>query len=161
MVDRSGKYYCKLHKDKIDIIIMMVRHRNNIKETDMTNEEIHEQQDKELCKQSTFTFDYLLPDFCSKMNLYGSAVYNSVVIIINIAGIYVAWILLHYIASQCYITFCVPNTVYGFVMSPFLAPAPHCQGLRWAIYNGANVIGNMWIVLGTWLCCHVLRLPEK
>jgi len=141
---------------------MMVRHRNNIKDTEnMTNEEIHEEQDKELCIQSMFSFDYLLPDFCGKMKLYGYAIYNSGLVIINISGIYVAWILLHYIASQCYITFCVPNTMYGFMMSPFLAPAPHCQGLRWAIYNGANVIGNMWIVLGTWLCCYILRRPEK
>ena len=78
---------------------MMVRHRNNIKDTNnMSNEEIHEEQDKELCKQTTFNIDYLLPEFCSKMNIYGSAIYNSGVVIINIAGIYVAWILLHYIA---------------------------------------------------------------
>lgn len=141
---------------------MMVRHLNNRKDSEnMSNEEIPEEQEKELCKQSIFSFDYLLPDFCGKMKIYSDSLYNSGVIIINISGIYVAWILLHYIASQCYITFCVPNTFYGFVMSPFLAPAPHCQGLRWAIYNGANVIENMWIVLGTWLCCHILRRPEK
>ena len=141
---------------------MMVRHLNNRKDSEnMSNEEIPEEQEKELCKQSIFSFDYLLPDFCGKMKIYSDSLYNSGVIIINISGIYVAWILLHYIASQCYITFCVPNTFYGFVMSPFLAPAPHCQGLRWAIYNGANVIGNMWIVLGTWLCCNVLYRPEK
>lgn len=141
---------------------MMVRHRNNIKDTDnMPNEEIYEAPDKELYKPSLFFFDYLLPDFTSTIKIYSGSLYNSVVLIINISGIYIAWILIHYIASHCYITFCVPNTFYGFVMSPLLAPAPHCQGLRWAIYNGANVIGNMWIILGTWLCCNVLRRPEK
>ena len=139
----------------------MVKHRNNIKDTTISNEEIHESLDQELCKQSIFTFDCLLPDYTSKIKIVTTSIYNSIFLIINISGIYVAWILLHYIASHCYITFCVPNTIYGFMMSPILAPAPHCQGLRWVVYNGANVIENMWIVFGTWLCCNVLYRPDK
>jgi hypothetical protein len=36
-------------------------------------------------------------------------------------------------------------------MSPFMAAAPHCQALRWAIYNGGNNIVSMWLILGMWL----------
>jgi len=45
----------------------------------------------------------------------------------------------------------VPATVIGFVMSPFIAPTPHCQALRWAIYNGGNSIIAMWVLLGGWI----------
>lgn len=71
---------------------------------------------------------------------------------ITIGGMYIVWIGLHYIASHLYIQFCVPNTLYGFLMSPFMAATPHCQGLRWLIYNAAIMINNMWLTLGAWLC---------
>jgi hypothetical protein len=35
---------------------------------------------------------------------------------------------------------------------------PHCQSLRWVIYNGANTINNMWIILGAWLSYHMMFL---
>ena len=70
--------------------------------------------------------------------------------ILNVAGIYLLWICLHYAASQLYVPLCAPNDVKGFVLSPFIAPAPHCQALRWLIYNGGNSISAMWIIFGTW-----------
>ena len=70
----------------------------------------------------------------------------------EICGIYILWILLHYIASQLYIHFCVSLTIWGLIMSPFLTPTPHCQALRWTIYNGAAVINSMWSVVGVWIC---------
>lgn len=70
----------------------------------------------------------------------------------EICGIYILWILLHYIASHLYIYFCAQLTIWGFIMSPFLAPTPHCQAFRWAIYTGASAINSMWAVLGVWLC---------
>ena len=66
-------------------------------------------------------------------------------------GIYVIWILLHYITPHLYVHFCVPLNMRGFIMSPFIAPSPHCQALRWAIYNGGNTIIAMWVVFGTWI----------
>jgi len=66
-------------------------------------------------------------------------------------GIYLVWIVLHYITPHLYVHFCVPLTMQGFIMSPFMAPSPHCQALRWAIYNGGNTIISMWIVFGTWI----------
>lgn len=77
-------------------------------------------------------------------------------IFINISGIYIVWILLHYVASHLYVKMCVPSTVVGFLLSPFMTATPHCQGLRWIVYNAANIINNMWIILGAWIMSNVL-----
>jgi len=64
--------------------------------------------------------------------------------------LYLFWITLHYTCSHLYVQWCVPATIYGFISSPFLAPAPHCQAFRWVISQGGNIIVTMWIVIGTW-----------
>ena len=79
-----------------------------------------------------------------------------ITIFINISGIYIVWILLHYIASQLYVKMCVPSTLVGFLLSPFMTATPHCQGLRWIVYNAANIINNMWIIFGAWIMSNVL-----
>ena len=78
-------------------------------------------------------------------------------IIINF-GIYIAWICIHYIASHMYVTWCLPFTIAGFVLSPFLIPAPRCYGLRWIIYNGGNSIVSMWALLSTWLVARIIPI---
>ena len=77
-------------------------------------------------------------------------------VFINISGIYLVWIFLHYIASHLYVRLCVPSTIFGFLLSPFMTATPHCQGLRWIVYNAANIINNMWVILGTWIMSNVL-----
>ena len=81
--------------------------------------------------------------------------------IISFSGIYLLWIILHYFASHLYIRFCVPQTIIGFLISPFLTATPHCQGLRWVVYNGGNFINNMWVVLGTWICSNILIMNKE
>jgi len=66
-------------------------------------------------------------------------------------GIYLLWICLHYASSHIYVELCVPKTVNGFILSPFMINAPHCQGLRWIIYNAASVVNQMWKLIGDWL----------
>ena len=83
--------------------------------------------------------------------MYGGIRQNIGWVVKSSVSIYVIWVLLHYISPHLYVHFCVPWTLRGFVMSPFIAPAPHCQALRWAIYNGGNTIIAMWVVLGTWI----------
>ena len=29
------------------------------------------------------------------------------------------------------------------------------------LYNGANIINNMWIVIGTWLCANIMGLNKN
>jgi hypothetical protein len=86
--------------------------------------------------------------------------YKTIVIFINVAGIYLIWILLHYLASHLYVRLCVPNTIEGFIMSPFMVTTPQCQSLRWIVYNGSNIISNMWILLGTWICSVLLSINQ-
>ena len=57
-----------------------------------------------------------------------------------------------------YVTWCLPFTIAGFVLSPFLIPAPHCYGLRWIIYNGGNSIVSMWALLSTWLVARIIPI---
>jgi hypothetical protein len=87
-----------------------------------------------------------------------SHIQNIFKFIFGISGIYLAWICLHYFASHLYVKFCVPITVMGFFLSPFMTATPHCQGLRWVVYNAANMINNMWIVCGTWICSKLLKI---
>ena len=141
--------------------IRMVKKNKEIEEQEpqeekMTIEEIHEQQDRELLNNTPAGEYYFIKfsyDFIYKFFLF---VYKTIRIIIKVSGVYLLWICLHYIASHLYIKFCVPTTIIGFLMSPFMTATPHCQGLRWIVYNAANMINNMWIVLGAWICSTIL-----
>lgn len=85
-------------------------------------------------------------------------IFSCIKFFIKISGVYLLWILLHFAASHMYIKFCVPSSFFGFIISPFMTASPHCQGLRWIIYTGANTINNMWVILGTWLCSYLIQL---
>ena len=90
----------------------------------------------------------------------GCITYKSVKIFFSVSRIYLLWIFLHYVASHSYVKFCTPNTISGFIISPFLSSSPHCNGLRWVINNGSIVINNMWLLLGTWLgSCFIIYKP--
>lgn len=81
--------------------------------------------------------------------------------LLSICGIYLVWIIVHYISSHLYIRFCVASTFIGFLLSPFIAPAVHCQALRWAIYNGGNSIIAMWFILGGWLMRYIVPIRHE
>jgi hypothetical protein len=70
---------------------------------------------------------------------------------IELCGIYLVWIVLHYLSAHLYVSWCTPMTVVGFLLSPFVVPAPHCQAFRWVIVNGSNNITTMWFTFGTWV----------
>ena len=54
--------------------------------------------------------------------------------------IYVFWITLHFAVTKLFIMLCVPTSMWGLIFSPLTAAAPHCQVLRWALYeSGINV----------------------
>lgn len=121
----------------------------------MTIEEINEQQDKELEKTLSNT-DRFLKITYESVNYCFMFTYKTIKFIVKISGIYLLWIILHYFASHLYVKLCVPSTLFGFIMSPFMTATPHCQGLRWIVYNAANMINNMWIVFGAWICSTIL-----
>jgi hypothetical protein len=54
--------------------------------------------------------------------------------------IYIFWITLHFAVTKLFINLCVPTSMWGLIFSPLTAAAPHCQVLRWALYeSGINV----------------------
>jgi hypothetical protein len=117
------------------------------------NETVYLDEDAELQKfkhESDFIFERIHNIFLYLQNI--------VKIIFGVFGIYLLWICLHYFASHLYVKLCVPKTVMGFLLSPFMTATPHCQGLRWVVYNAANMINNMWIVCGTWVCSTLLKI---
>jgi len=115
----------------------------------------NEEEDTELEKTSINSDKFCKTSY-EYMNSFFTITFNFFQFIIKISGIYLLWILLHFSASHLYVKFCVPNTIVGFVMSPFMTATPHCQGLRWLVYNAANMINNMWIILGAWICSTIL-----
>jgi hypothetical protein len=118
------------------------------KEKELTQEDINELNDIELEKfskndifENLYNLSIDVYSFCLRTTLF----------VFKVSGIYLLWISLHYFSAHLYIKFCVPNTIIGFMMSPFMIMTPHCQGLRWIVYNAANIINHMWILIGAWI----------
>jgi len=123
----------------------------NLEENEMTMEEIHSLQDAEFEKiyNSLFSFE----KYISKISSY---IYGPIIFILRLTGIYFVWITLHYAASHVYVQYCVPGTIFGFLISPFLVTTPHCQALRWLISTAADTITKMWLFIGAWICSNIL-----
>jgi len=111
-------------------------------------EEINETNDIELEKISASKHFDTFYEFTDKAVFF---ILRTTIFLFKVSGIYILWIGLHYFSAHLYIKFCVPNSVVGFIMSPFMIMTPHCQGLRWIVYNAANIINHMWILIGAWI----------
>ena len=70
--------------------------------------------------------------------------------IYEVAGIFIFWIVIHFMAANLYHRFCADLSIIGFIKSIFIAQAPHCIAMRWVIYNGGNMINSMWVSLAMW-----------
>jgi len=121
---------------------------DNKKAHHLTPEEINECNDIELERISK---SKLFVDFYEILDNSISFILRTSVFLFKISGVYILWISLHYFSAHLYVKFCVPNSVIGFIMSPFMISTPHCQGLRWIVYNAANIINHMWILIGAWI----------
>lgn len=93
-------------------------------------------------------------------NMKWNALYAYVQPFVNLFGVYIVWIVLFYACSHLHSRLCVPPTVTGFIMTPFLAPSPHCQAFRWVIYNGGNSIVSMWFLLGAWVLSYICPIQR-
>ncbi len=126
------------------------------KKTDIINKNVVNDMD---INKNTSTNDIITNIYKLVINfikLIGKIILNFIIGTFKISIIYLSWIVMHYTASHMYTKFCVPETWYGFLISPLLTSTPHCQGLRWIVYNGANTINSMWILIGTWLCSKII-----
>ena len=80
--------------------------------------------------------------------------------------VYGLWTIAHYCAPMLYVRWCVPLTLMGFIMSPFVSTMPHCVALRWVILTSSDTIKTMFVLLGTWVVSHIMintlvRQPER
>ena len=75
----------------------------------------------------------------------------------NIVIIYLALCLGHFIAANIYPYICCNMSFFGFIISPFMTLAPHCQALRWIIDYTANQLKNYWIFLGTFFIGYIVK----
>ncbi len=126
-----------------------IRYNNRFKEFERNNDENIDEHTKNHSNYHVFL---------NKCNFILSYTFKFFKFIFSVTGVYLLWICLHYFASHLYVKLCVPNTVIGFVMSPFMTATPHCQGLRWVVYNAANMINNMWIICGSFICSTILKI---
>ena len=62
--------------------------------------------------------------------------------------LYGAWIVFHYLSVHLYTTMCLPYTLRGFLISPFVVSSPQCVAIRWMITKSGDNICIMWMVLG-------------
>ena len=115
---------------------------------EINQDEINELNDIELDKISKSKLFDKIYEYLNKLI---SFIFRISIFLFKISGIYMLWICLHYFSAHLYIKFCVPNSIIGFIMSPFMISTPHCQGLRWIVYNAANIINHMWILIGAWI----------
>jgi hypothetical protein len=130
--------------------IESISSNENENENDVIENEVDDDELENIEHNSDFILERIYNIFSHIQNIFK--------FIFGVSGIYLAWICLHYFASHLYIKFCVPITVMGFFLSPFMTATPHCQGLRWVVYNAANMINNMWIICGTWICSTLLKI---
>jgi hypothetical protein len=77
--------------------------------------------------------------------------------IYEVAGVFILWIIIHYIASNLYPKFCAELTFLGLIKSMFVAQSPHCIALRWVIYNGGIAINSMWVSIAFWVTTKMLK----
>ena len=68
----------------------------------------------------------------------------------------------HALCSITYVCVLVCSSyINWYTYVPILVPAPHCYGLRWAIYHGGNSIIAMWTMIGIWLLGRILPLKSE
>jgi hypothetical protein len=81
--------------------------------------------------------------------------------LVDIIKIFAFWTVLHLVAANLYTNFCAHASWYGLLVSPFIAPAPHCRALRWIIYNGGSYLENVWMTLGTYCVAKISTASQR
>ncbi len=145
--------------------MVKTRMTDNQEKEPMTTPEEDEQLVVEVDDRETLldTFNKELDELNKNHNMFAYVQYYTPYIVpyvehvYEIGGIYLFWIVVHYVSARVYVSYCAPADFHGFVMSPFLASAPHCRATRWAVQNGAETIDNMWLVFATWFCSKLVK----
>lgn len=95
------------------------------------------------------------------LNKFPDNIYSKVKFILrlfyDIAGFFILWVTLHFIAANLYSRFCAEQSLFGYIKSIFIAQVPHCVAMRWIIYNGGNVINSMWLSIAVWFTTKIFN----
>jgi hypothetical protein len=65
------------------------------------------------------------------------------------------FVLLHVLSSHLYVHLCVPTTLYGMLMTPFMTAAPHCTALRWVMNVTADKMAVVCTIVATAVASYV------
>jgi|TARA_B100001063_G_scaffold167131_3_gene156090 hypothetical protein len=82
---------------------------------------------------------------------------NIVEIIKGPVVMYGSMITVHYLSTHLYANMCTNWSFYGFLSSPIMTSTPVCSGLSWVIYEGSQVVRDMWVVLGTTMSIYLMK----
>jgi len=80
-----------------------------------------------------------------------------IITLYSFVGYYIMWIVLQYTAAHLYPMYCMPISISGFLLSPFMVSAPHCVAMRWMITEGSNIIITMWVTIGAYAIQRMIR----
>jgi len=81
-----------------------------------------------------------------------------IITLYSFVGYYIMWIVLQYTAAHLYPMYCMPISISGFLLSPFMVSAPHCVAMRWMITEGSNIIITMWVTIGAYAIQRMIRI---
>ena len=68
----------------------------------------------------------------------------------SVSRLYLFWISVHYSSSNLYTHLCTPNSIWGFIQSPFMVISPQCYTIDWVRQKSRDIILNMWSIIGMW-----------
>jgi hypothetical protein len=100
----------------------------------------------------------MLRDFDTNIDMNGISTFINTIppYLKTTAGIYLTWIIFHYIATHLYSNYCNNWSIYGFIFSPLTNSTPFCKGLLYIISNGSANISQMWTLLGSWIAGYLI-----
>jgi len=79
----------------------------------------------------------------------------------TIVCLYFGIVLAHFACSNIYPTWCCNNSLYGFIMTPFMIVTPHCEALRWIIHYTGEQIRNVWLWIGGYLIYYITSIVTQ
>ena len=82
-----------------------------------------------LIRTSFFIVCQKICDFSTLYSYFRSKIQYISRIVSQYFGIYIIWVLIHYMSAHIYTKICVPSGLFGFVLSFILTPSPYCYTL--------------------------------
>jgi len=92
-------------------------------------------------------------------------VFNIIKMVPSSVWVFFACCFAHYIAPHAYVYFCVPDTLWGFIISPIKATSIECKAIRFVINVSADGIDYFWLLVAfsvmSWVRSFMMSLRPK